>query len=585
MLRKMKTVQFKLITVFLVSVLIPLIIIVTVLPFYYSYRTKNNVISSAGSTVKSLCRNVEIYLNDLENITLIPYINDNIMSALQQKLKYYGQEIPDEEAYEMNETLLHEMALYFQLMRQDISDFLLLPEDKTVYLMSVHSSYYDKQYDYWSQDWYQEAVEADGSAVFIGNNEQNYILNPQTDSFFSVVRLIKDVETRDSLAVIKADMETSVLESMLQNVSLGEGTYCLVMDKDGGVVCSDRTVPDNLLEKMETTENWLTEGLPGYLTASSQVEKAQWRVVALLPENELTRQNYFIYLVGGIIALLYLLIGSFLFTLFARYVTRPLKRLSEAMKRVQKGELGAYYQAESADEIAELGNNFNKMLDKINELIEKEYKAVLARKDMEYYALQSQIQPHFIYNVLYNLIGLNRTGEKVTLENSILSLTEILRYMLSHRDMVKVEVELNVLEKYCELQKLRFGNRFSFVITCEKEFLTCMIPKLLLQPLVENSVLHGIEPQNGGGTITLFGEGIEQDGEEYLLFTVADDGIGFEREKLDLTQCIGLKNIQERLFLIYQNASFLIESSPGKGTIVKIMIPRKELKYEDSDSR
>lgn len=535
--------------------------------------------------MKSLCRNVEIYLNDLENITLIPYINDNIMSALQQKLKYYGQEIPDEEAYEMNETLLHEMALYFQLMRQDISDFLLLPEDKTVYLMSVHSSYYDKQYDYWSQDWYQEAVEADGSAVFIGNNEQNYILNPQTDSFFSVVRLIKDVETRDSLAVIKADMETSVLESMLQNVSLGEGTYCLVMDKDGGVVCSDRTVPDNLLEKMETTENWLTEGLPGYLTASSQVEKAQWRVVALLPENELTRQNYFIYLVGGIIALLYLLIGSFLFTLFARYVTRPLKRLSEAMKRVQKGELGAYYQAESADEIAELGNNFNKMLDKINELIEKEYKAVLARKDMEYYALQSQIQPHFIYNVLYNLIGLNRTGEKVTLENSILSLTEILRYMLSHRDMVKVEVELNVLEKYCELQKLRFGNRFSFVITCEKEFLTCMIPKLLLQPLVENSVLHGIEPQNGGGTITLFGEGIEQDGEEYLLFTVADDGIGFEREKLDLTQCIGLKNIQERLFLIYQNASFLIESSPGKGTIVKIMIPRKELKYEDSDSR
>ena len=132
MLRKMKSIQFKLIVVFLVSVLIPLLIIITVLPAYYIRRTKSQAVLSAGSTVKSLCRNVEIYLNDLENITLIPYINENIMSALRKKMRYQGREMPAVEAYEMNETLQHEMALYFQLMRQDISDFLLLPQDKTV---------------------------------------------------------------------------------------------------------------------------------------------------------------------------------------------------------------------------------------------------------------------------------------------------------------------------------------------------------------------------------------------------------------------------------------------------------------------
>lgn len=585
MLRKMKSIQFKLIVVFLVSVLIPLLIIITVLPAYYIRRTKSQAVLSAGSTVKSLCRNVEIYLNDLENITLIPYINENIMSALRKKMRYQGREMPAVEAYEMNETLQHEMALYFQLMRQDISDFLLLPQDKTVYLMSVHSSYCDKQYDYWSQDWYQEAVLADGSAVFIGNTEQDYILNPQTDCFFSVVRLIRDVENGESLAVIKADMETSVLESMLQNVSFGEDAYCLVIDREGDIVCSDLAVPDSVLEKMNTDERWLENGLSGYLIAASPVGKTQWKVAALLPESNFVRQNYFVYLVGGIIGILYLLIGSVLFFLFARYVTRPLGRLASAMKMVQKGDLEAYYQTESEDEIAELGNNFNKMLKKINELIGKEYKAVLARKDMEYYALQSQIQPHFIYNVLNNLVGLNRTGERALLENSILALTEILRYMLNHRDMVRVEVELHVIEKYCELQKLRFGSRFDYVITCEKEFLSCRIPKLLLQPLVENSVLHGIEPKNGGGTITLFGEKTDEDEREYLLFTIADDGAGFDRKKLDLSQCVGLRNVQERLGLVYHNASIRIDSSPGNGTVVKIMIPGEELTYEDSDSR
>lgn len=574
---RIKSIQFKLVAVFLFSVLLPLVLLVTILPLWFADRIEKSTRASAEGTVASIGRNVEIYLNDLENITLIPYMNDNVMMALQKKKKFLRQEIPEEETYEINRALTYELTLYFQLMRNDISELLILPEDGSTYLMSHNSSYYEKEYDFWRQDWYREAEEAKGRAIFIGNHRQEYIQNPKSEGVFSVVRQIRDVETREALAVVMADTETDVLERILKSVTFDGESYCFILDDKGNIVCGNREADSALRKNVENQESLKEAVIPGYLVVSRGVEGTKWQVAALLSRAEMTRQAGFVYLLGGALIILYLLVGSMLFSIFSRYVTKPLGKLSETMQKVQQGNLQVTCPIESEDEVAELGRNFNRMLSQINELIEKEYKAVLARKDMEYYALSSQIQPHFIYNVLNNLVGLNRAGERETLEKTVLSLTDILRYMLDHSDMVKISVELDIIEKYCELQKLRFGERLEYVITCEKEYLSCRIPRLLLQPIVENAILHGIEPLKEGGTVTVLGEGAQRQEKEYLMFTISDNGVGFDAELIDIKNSVGIKNIRERLSLVYPGAVFEMESAADTGTCVKILIPEEEL--------
>lgn len=581
---RIKSVQFKLIAVFLFSVLLPLIILIAVLPVWFTDRMEKNARISAESTIASISKNVEIYLSDLENITLIPYINDSVMMALQKKKRFMNLEIPEEEMYEINRALTYELPLYFQLMRNDISELLILPEDGSVYLMSVNSSYYEKEYDYRGQEWYQEAVKSEGRAIFIGNHRQDYIQIPQAEGVISVVRQIRDVETREALAVVMADTETDILERILKSVAFGEGSWCFILDDRQNIVCGSKKVDKNLLEAVQSQRNTGDFAIPGYLTVSCAVEGTRWQVVALLSRSEVFQQSRFVYLLGGAFIILYLFVGSMLFFIFSRYVTKPLGKLSETMQKVQKGDMNIVFHIESEDEIAELGRNFNRMLSQINELIEKEYKAVLAQKDMEYYALSSQIQPHFIYNVLNNLVGLNRAGEKEALEKTVLSLTDILRYMLDHSDMVKVSTELDIIEKYCELQKLRFGERLEYVITCEKEYLSCKIPRLILQPLVENAILHGIEPLKNGGTVTVLGENVREFGKEYLVFTISDNGIGFDTELVNIENSVGIKNIRNRLALVYRESIFEMESTAETGTCVRIRIPEEELENEDCDS-
>ena len=319
--RRIKSVQFKLIAVFLFSVLLPLIILIAVLPVWFTDRMEKNARISAEGTVASISKNVEIYLNDLENITLIPYINDSVMMALQKKKKFLNLEIPEEEMYEINRALTYELPLYFQLMRNDISELLILPEDGSVYLTSVNSSYYEKEYDYRSQEWYQQAVKAEGRAIFIGNHRQDYIQNPKAEGVISVVRQIRDVETQEALAVVMSDTETDILERILESVTFNEGSWCFILDDRHSIVCGSGEADKNLLEAVQSRKNPEDFSIPGYLAVSCAVEGTRWQVVALLSRHEVFRQSRFVYLLGGAFIILYLFVGSMLFSNFSQLFT------------------------------------------------------------------------------------------------------------------------------------------------------------------------------------------------------------------------------------------------------------------------
>ncbi|HOK00032.1 MAG TPA: histidine kinase [Termitinemataceae bacterium] len=206
---------------------------------------------------------------------------------------------------------------------------------------------------------------------------------------------------------------------------------------------------------------------------------------------------------------------------------------------------------------------------------------LMEKRNAEYQSLQAQVQPHFLYNVLNSFVALNQMGEREELEKSLLALKTLLRYTVDHRKESTLAEELDFIERYLELQKLRFQHRLRWTIDVDPEAGLVHIPKLLLHPLVENALIHGIEPKEEGGTVTIQ---IEKPGEEpnrTLRIIIHDTGVGFD--PLTTAEGIGLQNVRKRLELWYSSPRspmpqfskdyLRIESYPGGGTTITLIMP------------
>ena len=201
------------------------------------------------------------------------------------------------------------------------------------------------------------------------------------------------------------------------------------------------------------------------------------------------------------------------------------------------------------------------------------YRELLGKREAEYRALQAQIQPHFLYNILSGLVGLNRLGDQRGLERALFSLKDMLRYILDTGQWTTVAEELGFITRYCDLQRLRFPERLAVSIRHDEGSSGVRIPKLLLQPVVENAVIHGIEPLDRPGRLVVEAQVEGKNGRALTRITVMDDGVGFSAETGDVAERIGLANVRERLRLAYPDARLAIESGPGRGTRICIEIP------------
>jgi len=213
------------------------------------------------------------------------------------------------------------------------------------------------------------------------------------------------------------------------------------------------------------------------------------------------------------------------------------------------------------------------MIERLNELIEREYKAVINQRNAEYRALQSQIHPHFIYNTLNGFLGLNRLNDTVGLEKAILALSGMLHYIFEGEDRVYLRDEIAFVQRYCELQWLRFRERLTSRIRCDQAAEEIKIPKLLLQPLVENAMIHGIEPAGRPCTMTVDVELVKQDGTSWLRITIQDDGRGFDPQVPGRKEGLGLANVGDRLRIAFPDARMSLSSQINSGTKVVIEFP------------
>jgi sensor histidine kinase YesM len=201
------------------------------------------------------------------------------------------------------------------------------------------------------------------------------------------------------------------------------------------------------------------------------------------------------------------------------------------------------------------------------------YAELLERRNAQFQALEAQIRPHFLYNVLGSFMGLNRMGDRERLESSILALKDLLRHSLDGSHFVSLGDEFRIAERYCELQRLRFDQRLSYEVRLPPGVANLRVPGLLVQPLIENAIIHGIEPLDRPGHVSLRAESDPQQ----VRIIVEDDGIGFIPSPIARSTHIGLFNVRERLRLAYSGADLSVDSAPGEGARCTISIPITEV--------
>ena len=298
------------------------------------------------------------------------------------------------------------------------------------------------------------------------------------------------------------------------------------------------------------------------------------------------------------LAPLALLVG-FLFGLYpvlrvvSDIVSKPLYTLRVAMENFMRGDFSQKVEVMTQDEVGEASACFNRMVDDIRELIDKNYILAIKERESELDTLQAQINPHFLYNTLDSLYWKATESENDEIAEDILSLSQLFRLVLNRGDgIVTVQTEAELVERYLHIQKMRFGKRLTYEIALDQAILEEEIPKLILQPFVENAIVHGFESADGSYTLSVSGKREENN----MIFCITDTGVGMSKAQLEAiwdqadarkyaTQRIGryaIKNVRERLALIYQeNYGLHIESAVGRGTTVVLTVPcgLKEIRH------
>ena len=281
-----------------------------------------------------------------------------------------------------------------------------------------------------------------------------------------------------------------------------------------------------------------------------------------------------------------LMLCIFLANILAKGIAGPIKRTSKAMQQFAEGDFSVRLPEGRRDEIGAMNSVFNQTIEKIEQLIKQVVEMETVNKDIEFQALQAQINPHFLYNVLDTINWMARKKGEDNICRMVTSISSLMRASISNkRSMVYIREEIKYVQDYLYIQETRYGDKFTSYIEVDERLNELEIPKMIIQTLVENAVVHGVE--NATWDCFLYVSGEITDG--MAVFTVKDDGVGMSQEQLEKLMGteeepdheaerththLGVYAVRKRLDYVYQNkARMSITSEPGKGTQVILEIP------------
>lgn len=504
--------------------------------YNYHNELESRLQEDIGS-VNALAESIQALQDDIKNYSTYICINHDINTllcsqeaeTLNQNAKLWLEEAPMQIVQDM-------IAL-----KGTIKTIAIYPENGLrPYLRCMDgSSYIQDMESVKKSAFYQETLSTDNGILWKSvakNSDEIYTAN-RSDKVV-LCREIRDISKKKTLGFIVIGVSEEGFDKLSETIIQGNEESVVILDKFGGILSKTGSMPAQieqyLLSEEFVSQNYKTRKqnftYGDYSIICKQKTAGASIVCKVAPRYNLQMQlKDFAYipmtLLGGfLLGLLPLLI------IISNIVTKPLRQVSEAIQQVSTGDFKQRVEVRTSDEIGEVARCFNKMVDDIGNLINENYVITLKEKESELLALQAQINPHFLYNTLDSLYWQATEEENEEIAESILALSQLFRLVLNQgKEDVAISQEMELVSRYLQIQKMRFSKRLNYTISVDEEIKKVRIPKLIIQPFVENAIVHGFENVSTPCMLTVTAKAQK----ERIRFEIKDSGIGMRQDQID----------------------------------------------------
>lgn len=584
MIKKFKSIQSVIFAVLSV-LLLGAVIIITVISLSY---TRQSVFENSSlytqTIIQQMNQNIDSYIDYMENTSYLVSSNEDVQ-------KYLFGDTADPEA---RDRILSQFETILD-SRSDILNLGIIAENGRM-LINNGQRLTNQDLDIHSQEWYTNALEGRES-VYLTSSHVQHIISGERPWVITLSRGIRNKEMgtgQEKEGVFFIDLNYSAISELCDQSMVGNQGYAFIVDADGNIVYHpqqqqlyNELQTENIDLVMNAGSDIVTwgDGINKKMYSISRSEKTGWTVVDCVRVEELLRRSNEAQSIYVLVAMGLMAVALFFSRFVAKSITLPIQRLCDSMERVQEGDFSVSdIVVDSENEIGSLTKSFNVMTQRIHELMAQNIREQEAKRKSELKALQSQINPHFLYNTLDSIIWMaeGKKNEEVVLMTA--SLARLLRQSISNEDeLVSIGQEIEYARGYLTIQKMRYKDKLEFRIEVEPSILNIRLIKLVLQPVIENAIYHGLKYKESRGLLLV--KGFMKNGNAVL--QVIDDGVGMDQETLDHiyerhkvdyhSNGVGIYNVQKRLQLYYGNEYGIVyESKPGEGTTATITIPGQQ---------
>lgn len=556
----------------IVFLIIPLMVLLIVVN--YSVRTRLNTRACEINLeiLKQTRAGIENFINDIEYVSL----NIGTDTQVQRLIRMYNQgaDAADIEKQRVDASFQVRSELE---SRGNIRSISIFNKEDIVYQFGDYVMQEDRQF-------IPQLDELGGIPMWTGVHKGMTTSYGAPYNKLYMLRAVNDYDTLQIIAYERLTVDEAALLEQYKGI-MSEESNIYILDESGKIMSSsDRGNLGNNFSGLREEE--VPKDRAGYLIQGGEVityypiPQVGWRVVKIEPTNVLFQSNN---AVNGIILMciaLTVIFGFSFLMLQRRTMITPVVKLSQDAKKFQAEHFRVPIYSDSNDEIGELNRNLSRMVDYIQDLIQNQYLNEIKRREIELKYMQSQINPHFLYNTLDSIRWMAVVDGQEKIAEQVEALSDIFRHALSEgREIVTVAQEVDHLRSYILIQKNRFGERIQVDIRVEEELKECRVLKLILQPLVENAVVHGLEDKIEGGAIVV---DIRSE-EDLLVYVVEDNGVGTDEDRInhylqepeEEHNAFALKNIDERIKIKYGDSyGIRFQSQLEVGTRVEVRLPK-----------
>ena len=481
--------------------------------------------------------------------------------------------------------------------RNDISDIIIVGRDGSVITADP-----DSDLNPWTsvseKDWYVKAVNAGGQTVVSSSYVQN-LVEGRYSWVVSLSRGILSPENSDFLGVVLVDLKFNRIKDLCQSLIVGRKGYNFIIDSERNYIFhpTQQLVYSNLksepidsiyalLDKSE--EEYFSNDNKYFMIEISDI--TGWFVISVTDKSDIITDWRYVQISYSFLGLVLFLIAGLATNRISSGITKPVRKLQDIMKSVDTGEFRLVGPIKATDEIRELAREYDTMVGHIRNLMKANTREQELKRKSDLKALQAQINPHFLYNTLDSIIWMGEMGQNKEVVRMTSALSKLFRISISKgRELISINDELAHVESYLTIQKMRYKDKFEYILNIDPDLYSHTILKITLQPLVENAIYHGIKEVDHKGLIEITGEQID----DTIKLEVVDNGKGMTREELEelnlnldtssnssglTTYGMGVRNVHERIQLYFgKNYGLSYISTPGTGTRITVLIPCETL--------